>query len=470
MPTIRSHSLHRLLSGLVAFSACLAAVTTPPRAVAQNPAPPLMAGATVPWHASLPQARQAAQVSRRPVLVIFTAASAASGATLARDVFPAAETVALLTACFEPVCIDTDADPATGRVFGITSVPSACILDPQDQLLARFDCPVTSAAFVAAVSHAAQQAAVAQSSGTLKPGAMVRESSDFVSQAVSSASPPATATELVAAEEPALPATPPAMSPGLPTAASVWPAETATQLMPTHSAPYAGIAARPSLEPAPAAAPSPTATAWLDSKPASAQVPAAAAPTTPTAEPAPEKKPSASESFMAAIKKPFSIFTKPTQPDVKEPVAAAPAQATTVTASTAAATAPDAAAAAPMPLGLEGYCPVSLVDKGTWVEGRAQWGVRHRGRTYLFAGAEQQRAFLADPDRYAPALSGDDPVLACDSGRQVAGQRRYGVTYQARTYLFSSPETRAAFAADPQRYTTRVTIAERPIAPDRIIR
>ena len=123
-----------------------------------------------------------------------------------------------------------------------------------------------------------------------------------------------------------------------------------------------------------------------------------------------------------------------------------------------------------MPLGLEGFCPVSLVDKGTWVEGRAQWGVRHRGRTYLFAGAEQQRAFLADPDRYAPALSGDDPVLACDSGRQVAGQRRYGVSYQSRTYLFSSPETRATFAANPQRYTTRVTIAERPTAPGTAVR
>jgi YHS domain-containing protein len=123
-----------------------------------------------------------------------------------------------------------------------------------------------------------------------------------------------------------------------------------------------------------------------------------------------------------------------------------------------------------MPLGLEGFCPVSLVDKGTWVEGRAQWGARHRGRTYLFAGAEQQRAFLADPDRYAPALSGDDPVLACDSGREVAGQRRYGVTYQSRTYLFSSPETRAAFAANPQRYTARVTIAERPATTGTIVR
>ena len=103
-------------------------------------------------------------------------------------------------------------------------------------------------------------------------------------------------------------------------------------------------------------------------------------------------------------------------------------------------------------------------------EGRAQWGARHRGRTYLFAGPEQQQAFLADPDRYAPALSGDDPVLACDSGKQIAGQRRYGVTYQARTYLFSSPETRTAFAANPQRYTTRVKVAEQTSPTGTIVR
>jgi YHS domain-containing protein len=113
-----------------------------------------------------------------------------------------------------------------------------------------------------------------------------------------------------------------------------------------------------------------------------------------------------------------------------------------------------------MPLGLEGYCSVTLAERGAWVEGRAQWGARHRGRTYLFAGPEQQQQFLSDPDRYAPVLSGDDPVLAFDAGRSTPGQRRYGVTYQSRMYLFSSTETRDAFAAHPQRYTTGALVAE----------
>lgn len=115
-----------------------------------------------------------------------------------------------------------------------------------------------------------------------------------------------------------------------------------------------------------------------------------------------------------------------------------------------------------MPLGLDGYCPVALMETGNWVEGQARWGARHRGRTYLFSGLEQQQTFLSDPDRYSPALSGDDPVAAIDGGKTSAGQRRYGVTYQKRIYLFESPETRAAFAANPQRYTSRVLLAEQP--------
>ena len=115
-----------------------------------------------------------------------------------------------------------------------------------------------------------------------------------------------------------------------------------------------------------------------------------------------------------------------------------------------------------MPVGLEGYCAVSLVDKRLWVEGRAKWGVRHRGRTYLFAGPEEQKAFLANPDRYAPGLAGDDPVLATDLGRKVPGQRQYGVSYRSKVFLFSSPDTKAAFEANPQKYSQRVQVAEQP--------
>ena len=192
-----------------------------------------------------------------------------------------------------------------------------------------------------------------------------------------------------------------------------------------------------------------------ETNPATPAKPNSEASATALAETKPQK-PSATSSLLSALQKPFSLFSKP--------AAAKPAPSST---STAASTLPQTAATpvepdvyGSMPVGLEGYCPVTLAERGVWVEGRAQWGVRHRGRTYLFATAEQQKAFLADPDRYAPALSGDDPVMAFDAGKSTPGQRRYGVTYQSRTYLFSSTETRDAFAANPQRYTSGAMVAE----------
>jgi YHS domain-containing protein len=460
----------------VALGASLGSSAAPLAGADAPPPATLVADAVIPWHADLAAATQAALVSHRPALVVFLAGSSDSGAALSRDVFPAAETVALLTACFEPVRVDVDVDPSTARALGITQVPTACIVDGQHRLLARFDCPTTPAAFVAAASRAAQEAATARAAGAVTPTAAIREQSDFVKQAAQpalqppaqpvvqapAAAPPA---DTAHAEEPSLPMTPPA-----------WPAEPATRPMPfmPDSQATATAPARPAIEPT-ATAPA-TAAPWLNA-PAAPSAPAAVAtspatPVAPAAPPAappavePEKK-SASSQFLAALQKPFTIFSKP-KTDAAVTPPATPAPGSVIAATPQPAAAPDPYGS--MPLGLEGYCPVSLIDKGTWVEGRAQWGARHRGRTYLFAGDEQQRAFLAAPDRYAPALSGDDPVLACDSGKQVAGQRRFGVTYQSRTYLFSSPETRTAFAANPQRYTTRVIIAERPAASDTVVR
>ncbi len=467
---------------VVGWMACVC-LGASPAARADAPAT-LVAGAAVPWHGDLAAATQAALVSHRPVLVVCVAGSSESAALLTRDVFSAAETVALLTACFEPVRVDVDVDPTTARTLGITQVPCACIVDGQHRLLARFDCPTTPAAFVAAASRAAQEAATSRSAGDVTQAAAIREQSDFVRQAAPPAAQPVIspwsapapaaaapapaltpAADLAQAEEPSLPAAPPA-----------WPAEPTARPMPFTAEPHAALPTRPAIEPA-TSAPGAT-TPWLTA-PAAGSAPAAiaatqatapaAAATTPPAAPAEPEKKSATSAFFAALQKPFTVFSKPkAEPPAAPPSTPAPTPGTAVAASPRPAATADASES--MPLGLEGYCPVSLVDKGTWVEGRAQWGARHRGRTYLFAGSEQQQAFLATPDRYAPALSGDDPVLACDSGRQVAGQRRFGVTYQARTYLFSSPETRAAFAANPQRYTARVIIAERPAASGTVVR
>ncbi len=578
-----------------------------------SPAWTAVASAAVPWHHDLATARRASELSHRPVLAIFTASWSSASATLDRTTLASDEAVALITACFEPVCVDVDTNPEATRRLGVTKVPTACIITADDKLLSKFELPETPAGFVAAAARAAQEAAFASAAqvsatetsgsmrefadasasgsgalpsfggdgnkavraitsadirGTVPAGgrainavaAKVRMLSDFASDdacpasgpesaiaasfretdgslptappvaptvmAPSAASPTAESTAVATTSVPTAAATMPAMLAVAPAAVDVppqtapatlatssalgrTPAQAPLTIEPTpttpslstaKSAPWLGLpqqnqpAAKPDAAAAvatmPATGPVADASAmaatsgaqsFADGRAAAAQQPSGETkPTTPEQPTAgaaataltgtKPQKPTTASSLLAALQKPFSLFSKP--------AAAKPAPGSTNSAAIAS-TQTAAAPAAPtepdsygsMPVGLEGYCPVTLTERGAWVEGRAQWGARHRGRTYLFASAEQQKAFLADPDRYAPALAGDDPVLAFDAGKSTPGQRRYGVTYQSRTYLFSSTETRDAFAANPQRYTSGALVAEnRTPAKDSVVR
>jgi protein disulfide-isomerase len=121
---------------------------------------------------------------------------------------------------------------------------------------------------------------------------------------------------------------------------------------------------------------------------------------------------------------------------------------------------PDLPAGAP-PLGLDGCCPVTLVELKRWAKGDAQWGAIHRGRTYLFASSEAQRRFLANPDAYSPVIEGNDPVLALDNGQLVPGTRMLGVFFEKRVYLFSCEETLHRFEQNPKRYAAEIVQARR---------
>jgi thiol-disulfide isomerase/thioredoxin len=159
---------------------------------------------------------------------------------------------------------------------------------------------------------------------------------------------------------------------------------------------------------------------------------------------------------------PNGYAARPAMPGPADPGAAygsATASGAVATASAASiAQAPTNAAPPPVPprppLGLDGFCPVTLIerhhatpsDPHCWVQGDPRWGVVHRGTVYLFAGPEEQKRFLADPDRFSPALSGNDPIIAFDQGRLVQGTRQFGTFYGDRVYLFSSAENLAKFA------------------------
>jgi thiol-disulfide isomerase/thioredoxin len=111
----------------------------------------------------------------------------------------------------------------------------------------------------------------------------------------------------------------------------------------------------------------------------------------------------------------------------------------------------------PAPIGLEGYCPVSLVTAQQWVKGDPAFGCQHRGVLYLFASAEAQSKFMEQPDRLSPLLGGFDPVVLERDRHFQPGKRRYGVFCEAQPgqpaiVLFHSQETREAFKQDSLRY------------------
>lgn len=108
------------------------------------------------------------------------------------------------------------------------------------------------------------------------------------------------------------------------------------------------------------------------------------------------------------------------------------------------------------PLALEGYCPVTVIEKMVWKQGNPLYGAIHLNRTYLFPSAEQQAKFLANPDRYSPIISGNDPVVALEKNQIVAGQRQFGLLYENRMILFSSKESYDKFHKESKRYTTEL--------------
>ena len=120
----------------------------------------------------------------------------------------------------------------------------------------------------------------------------------------------------------------------------------------------------------------------------------------------------------------------------------------------------------PPPLGLDGFCPVSLAGWAgkfpQWQPGDPRWGAIHRGRLYLFVGQAQQQAFLQDPDRFSPMLAGRDVVRMIKYGEKTTGERRHGVTYRDRVYLFRDEYSLQEFRKAPA-FFSREALKRMPI-------
>jgi thioredoxin-related protein len=453
----------------------IAAILQPSVGVSQQQA--------IQWEPSLDNAQRLAGQTNRLVLIYFTGPSCVYCRRMESEVLNQPSVAASINADFVAVKIVADHYPATARRFGITNLPTTVITTPQGQVLdsrpgyARAEDYTARIVQVAADARHRSQALAAQIQGGPDP-----QPADQAGQSVAArlAANPSAAGQPGAIQPTANQPPPyqqvldPAANPAAGQPIVNQPA--AVQTPPPGQPPF--VAAEANNTPSPTNLPTVNAPMTVQTPPPGQPPmgvpgPSGTLPNSVAQVPVP---PNTYEQSQRPIPGP-PISNVPPLPTLVQPPVAAPQPPVVanngpmpqpgVTAQPPAGVAPPQNNAVPPPVvnnpafGLEGFCPVSLVEKWKWVKGDRRWGVNHRGRDYLFAGPEEQRRFFADPDRYAPVASGTDVVLSSDQGQTVPGLRDYGVVFGNRVFLFSSQASLDAFSRNPNAYANRALEALR---------
>jgi YHS domain-containing protein len=103
-------------------------------------------------------------------------------------------------------------------------------------------------------------------------------------------------------------------------------------------------------------------------------------------------------------------------------------------------------------LALDGYCPVTLVKRMSWVQGDPQYQATYRGGIFYLAGRVEQDQFMRDRRQFAPVMGCSDVVVAKKTGKLNPGLRTYGYRYGGRLFLFADAASMAEFRANPDDY------------------
>lgn len=103
-------------------------------------------------------------------------------------------------------------------------------------------------------------------------------------------------------------------------------------------------------------------------------------------------------------------------------------------------------------LGLEGYCPVCILDAHKWEKGRQEHRSVYDGVAYLFPSAAVKKKFDMTPAKYVPALNGDCIVCYEKYDKRVPGNIRYAAKRNGRIYMFPSDEVKQTWIENPAAY------------------
>ncbi len=108
--------------------------------------------------------------------------------------------------------------------------------------------------------------------------------------------------------------------------------------------------------------------------------------------------------------------------------------------------------ASELPLLLDGYCPVTMVEKATWEKGKPQFTAHYANSRYCCASQAAYDKFTSKPEIYALVSDGMDIVLLTEENKRVLGTRRYGVRYGELNFVFATQENREKFRKKPEHY------------------
>lgn len=103
-------------------------------------------------------------------------------------------------------------------------------------------------------------------------------------------------------------------------------------------------------------------------------------------------------------------------------------------------------------VGLDGYCPVCVIEAKKWEKGNPAIQSTFDGISYSFPSQAIKAKFDANPQKYVPALGGDCIVCYEKAGKRIAGSVRHAALHNERLYLFPSDGEKQAFLADPNSF------------------
>lgn len=387
-----------------------------------------LGASAVQWQPSLERAQVVAAHSNRLVLVHFWGNGCPPCAWMEREVFSRQDVAGAIDQGFVAVKVNKDQFPNLARQFGVAAVPTDVIMTPQGQVLGSYVGKTSAAEFVGRLNQVVQRTTPpANQNYAAQPGGNGYQGDAAYAQQMPAQQPPYPNQGLVAgAGGAALPANSPypQQAPGY-----TLPAQPA----PRYSDQFGQVANGSSNGPA-------LNSGQYEMNPSQETVPPAGA------------NPYAANAYTP--NSPMGVQPQtPSQPS--QQAAAQPAEGNP-------------------PLALDGFCPVSLErtmrldPQPKWVPGDPRWGLRHEGRTYLFAGPDEQQAFFSNPNFYAPVLSGNDVVFQVEQGRQVPGLREFGARWRDRVYLFSCRESYDKFQANPTMYENEILGQQQAASPARM--